>query len=65
MLIVLPRQNEDEVIDKDVVWTGATNVVVIAEWELDGACCVCGWPIPNALALGGPSMWGSNCENEA
>ena len=64
MLIVLPRQNEDEVIDKDVV-TGATNVVVIAEWELDGACCVCGWPIPNALALGGPSMWGSNCENEA
>ena len=64
MLIVLPRQNEDEVIDKDVV-TGATNVVVIAEWELEGACCVCGWPIPNALALGGPSMWGSNCENEA
>ena len=64
MLIVLPRQNEDEVIDKDVV-TGATNVVVIAEWELEGACCVCGWPIPNALALGGPSMWGSNCEKEA
>lgn len=37
MLIVLPRLNEDEVIDEDVV-TGAAGVVVIAEWEFDGAC---------------------------
>ena len=43
MLIVLPKQNEDEVIDEDVV-TGTAEFVVIAEWEFDGACCVRGCP---------------------
>lgn len=38
MLIVLPRLNEDEVIDEDVVTGAAEFVVVIAEWEFDGAC---------------------------